>query len=152
MRIALGVILVLAGVATLALSGYGYWQCFIAADGDLPEARELKRQAAEEVQRRGDQSGALRELVTKPVPEQVAADPQKAERTVLEARAFLAEWDEIVRWTDQAIKEGSRTWRLWHFVKASVVLLLAIGVITAGVERLRRGRPSRAEPNAADVT
>jgi uncharacterized protein HemX len=40
LRIVLGVILVLFGVAGLAASGFSFWQCFVVADEDLLEARE----------------------------------------------------------------------------------------------------------------
>ena len=141
MRIALGVILVLVGVAGLALSGFSYWQCFVTADADLPDARELKRQAAEEVQRRANQRReALGEIVKKPSREQIAADPEKAERAVREADEFLKEWDDILQRTDQTIREKSTTWRVWHFVRGTVVLLFSLGVIVAGAERFRRHR------------
>jgi hypothetical protein len=44
LRVVLGVILVLIGIAGLAASGFSYWQCFVVADDDLVEAREQDRQ------------------------------------------------------------------------------------------------------------
>src|SRR5687767_1740316 len=98
MRKVLGAVLILAGLAALGLSGFGYWQCFVVDDSDLSESRELRRQAAEDVQRRARQRGkALGELIKGPSREQIAADPDKAERTVREAQEFLKEWDDILR-------------------------------------------------------
>jgi hypothetical protein len=149
-RIALGIILVLVGVAGLGLGGVSYWWCFLAADDDLPDARELQRQAAEEVQRRaGQRRGALGELVTKPSREQIAADPEKAERAVREADEFLKEWDDTRQRTDQTIRDKSTTWRAWHFVRGTAVLLFSLGVLVAGIERFKRPGRVRAEPVAA---
>jgi hypothetical protein len=139
MRIALGATLILVGVAGLTLSGVSYWWCFVAADGDLPDAREVRRQAAEEVQRRANQRReALGGLLKRPPREELAADPQKAERAVREADEFLKEWDDIVQRTEQTIRDKGTTWRVWHFVRGTVVLLFSLGVLAAGVERFRR--------------
>jgi hypothetical protein len=134
LRIGLGVILVLFGVAGLAASGLSYWQCFVVADDDLPEAREQDQKKWAQVrQLLGQQREAIQQ------------------RKTAEMEGLMKKWDDITQQTEQTIRDKSTTWRIWHFVRGTFMLLFGIGMISRGAARFwpQRG-PTTASDTATD--
>jgi hypothetical protein len=130
LRICLGVIFVLFGVAGLGASGLSYWQCFLVADDDLLEAREQDRKKWAQVrQLLGQQREAIQQ------------------RKVEEIEGFVKKWEDITKQTEQTIRDKSTTWRIWHFVRGTFMLLFGIGMINAGAARFWRHRGPSTAPD-----